>query len=217
MAKNLFNRLKDFWPFGQRDHRVTVKRVTKKEELLDCANFFVEVCADKRGYFQNTFYEREQMFQGYLQHRKTVYAAMCKGKIVATLAVMTEIGEEHYLQIDDLFPEAREYMRGGRAQITNLAARPNQCGEKVFLPLMSEAMLQILASGNRNLQIMINPRHRVWYERKLGFRTLAGGEVREHSHLKQAPAIGMYFNMDWCSTNQFISRRLLQHVLLLGS
>lgn len=202
----------------RRKPKLSLFEVKSNSDLYNCANLFIESGAEKRGYFKNTPVEREWIMKEYQEHEKTVYAAKLGESLIGTLAVAQESTSDRSLPIDRFFPEAREHSRGGRAQITSFAI-DQKCkkGKEAFEPLMSAAMIQVLTSGMRNLQITINPRHQRWYEKKLGFVPMVDGEVRMHPEILHAPMIGMTLRMDDAQKHPYIQAKLLKYALLLGT
>jgi hypothetical protein len=184
------------------------------EDRRACAELVVRGFA-KRGYLVYSPAWRRKVLEEY--EGMTVLAT-CGKRVFATLAIASET--RGCLPIDNIFPEAREYSHGGRIQITLLDSDRRCAHSRNALEhLYRKALSEVLARKIRHIVIAFNKRHRLWYK-KVGFESLAGGEIRSNSGLNNVPTVGMVLDMRRCQDSRYACHALLNGIYVrrgLGS
>lgn len=167
---------------------LSFSRVNTTDDFCACAELVAKEFA-WRGYLHGTVEDQIEILKEYEEDEQSVFAAKENEVVVATLSVALEKASRS-LPMFQIFPEVKEFRVGGLGQIGNLAA-DRRHGNEAFLPLMCLGIMQIIKNGLQNICMTINPRHVLFYERKIGFRTLASGQKRYHPKVNKAPAVGM--------------------------
>lgn len=128
-----------------------------------------------------------------------VLVAKAGGFVTATFTLVPDsrlLG----LPLENLYPaEVRELRRAGRriVETTSLADRGLGMGEfvHVFQAMMRLAFQYGFAQGADTSVITVNPRHRLFYTKLLGYASL--GPRRAYAPVRGAPAEALFIDLAW--------------------